>query len=374
MYHFKKQLIQALALITLVISTFSFAMPSQKKVLLVVTSYGEQQGKVSPGYEFDEFSKAYLVFKQHDIAIDVASPKGGNVEADQYDPTKPFNAAVLNDKKAMAKLSDTLKVKSLSASHYDGIFIVGGKGAMFDLPKNQALQQLIADVYQQQGSVAAVCHGPAALVNVKLDNGQYLVANKAVNGFTNQEEHLFSSKWINDFEFLLEDKLVERGGLFQSSEIMLSHVTVDGRLMTGQNPSSTIAVATELVRSLGIAPQQIKQDKEDKTMTVIAEILAGNKQAIAKLNSEQSQYQLPLVGMYGFYYLKIATTNQQRENALTLMKLGQEAINKPSLDMKIANTQVELDKHEAAISTLKQLLTKKPDFKPALDLLKTLSL
>jgi putative intracellular protease/amidase len=63
---------------------------------------------------------------------------------------------------------------------------------MFDLPNNNALQQLIAKVYQQQGVIAAVCHGPAALVNVKLDNGNYLVAGKQVSAMTNIEEKLFA--------------------------------------------------------------------------------------------------------------------------------------------------------------------------------------
>ena len=49
---------------------------------------------------------------------------------------------------------------------------------------------------------------------------------------------------------LLEDKLIERGGKFQSSAIMLSHVAVDGRLITGQNPASSELVAEKLLQSL----------------------------------------------------------------------------------------------------------------------------
>jgi len=35
--------------------------------------------------------------------------------------------------------------------------------------------------------VAAVCHGPIALVNIKLSNGEYLVKGKTMTGFTNEE-------------------------------------------------------------------------------------------------------------------------------------------------------------------------------------------
>ena len=152
------------------------AAMATKKIVMVVSSYGQQQGEEKPGYEFDEFSKAYTVFKANGIEVDVASPKGGKVEADKFDKNKPYNVPVLADKAIMAKLENTLKTSTLDASNYDGIFIVGGKGAMFDLPKDKALQSVIADIYQQQGTVAAVCHGPAALVDVKLADGSYLVS------------------------------------------------------------------------------------------------------------------------------------------------------------------------------------------------------
>jgi len=343
-----------------------------KKIIMIVSGYGQQQGEVTPGYEFDEFSKAYSVFKANGIAVDVASPNGGKVEADKYDASKPYNAVVLADAAIMAKLNDTLSIAKIDAKSYDGIFIVGGKGAMFDLPKDKALQSLIADIYQQQGSVAAVCHGPAALVDVKLDNGNYLVANKAVNGFTNKEENLFGQKWLSKFEFMLEDKLTERGAKFQSSEIMLSHVAVDGRLITGQNPTSTVDVVTELVKSLGLVPVISEQEIEDKTMALVAKFLAGDKSVLILLADNQEQYHVPLVGMYGFYYLKIAETNKHFENALALMTAAQKAINSPALDMKIATTQQKLGQEDAAKITLTQLLTAKPDYKPALDMLKTL--
>ncbi len=370
MKHAIKQLVTFLAFI--LISVQVSATGINKKIVMVVSGYGQQQGEVTPGYEFDEFAKAYTVFKANGIAVDIASPNGGKVEADKYDPSKSYNAVILNDAAIMAKLNDTLSTAKLDAKSYDAIFIVGGKGAMFDLPKDKALQALIADIYQQQGVVAAVCHGPAALVDVKLSDGSYLVANKSINGFTNKEEKLFGQKWLSKFEFMLEDKLTERGAKFQSSEIMLSHVAVDGRLITGQNPTSTVNVATELVKSLGLTPVIAEQDIEDKTMALVADFLSGNNSAITLLSENQEQYHIALVGMYGFYYLKTAETNKHFENALALMTVAQKAINNPMLDMKIAKTQYKLGKNKAAKATLNQLLTTKPDYKPAVDMLKTL--
>ena len=171
---------------------------------------------------------------------------------------------------------------------------------MFDLPNNNALQQLIAKVYQQQGVIAAVCHGPAALVNVKLDNGNYLVAGKQVSAMTNIEEKLFAIKWLQQFEFMLEDKLIERGGHFQSSPMILSHVAVDQRLITGQNPASTVAVAQAFINALGIKQLPTPDYKDDRTLGMIAGYLAGDQTIPNKLADSPQLYQLELVGAYGF--------------------------------------------------------------------------
>ncbi|HEY0923871.1 type 1 glutamine amidotransferase domain-containing protein [Rheinheimera pacifica] len=350
------------------------AQPDNKRILLVVSGYGQQQGQQAPGYEFDEFAKAYLVFKAHGIDVDIASPQGGAVEADKYDPATPYNQQVLNDPAIMAKLADTLATAQLNAANYNGIFIVGGKGAMFDLPKDTALQQLIAAIYQQQGSVAAVCHGPAALVNVKLADGSYLVANKAVNSFTNEEEQLFGKKWLPKFEFLLQDKLIERGGIFQASPIMLNHVVVDNRLITGQNPTSTVAVATALVKSLGITPLVMPPHKDDHTLALVAALLDGKPDAAQALASNAEQLHIELVGMYGYYYFTAANSETAWQHALTLMQLSQSAINNPALDLQIAKAQQKLGDKAAATATLQQILVNKPEFEPAKVMLNSMSL
>ncbi len=346
----------------------------QPRILMVLSGYGQDGGKTAPGFEFDEFSKAYVVFTQNGLTVDIASPKGGAVVADEYDPNRAYNQAVLNDPQAMTKLNNTLSTQDIDAMKYQGIFVVGGKGAMFDLPKDLALHAIIADIYQSEGSVAAVCHGPAALIDVKLDDGSYLVANKAVNGFTNAEESLFASKWLSDFEFMLEDKLIERGGHFESSDIMLSHVTVDSRLVTGQNPSSTVAVATALVESMGITPKPAPSYRDDRTLALIADLLAGDDSAALTLGSDAITYQHDLVGVYGYYYLQLAQTPQAKQHALTLMQVGREAIANPVLDVQIAKTQHELGDTDSAVALLQQVIAQNPDFEPAQTLLQSLSM
>jgi len=348
------------------------AEQTSNKVLMVVSSYGLEQGEKQPGYEFDEFAKAYLVFKANGLKVDIASPSGGEVEADKYNPDKPYNQEVLADKAIMAKLKQTLKTSVVDPSDYAGVFVIGGKGAMFDLPKDKSLQRLIASVYQGKGAVGAVCHGPAALVNVKLSDGSYLVADKAVNAFTNEEEKLFGKKWAPQFDFMLEDKLAERGAKFEKSDIMLSHVAVDERLVTGQNPSSSSETAIAFVRQLGITPAPYQADQEEATMALIAGVLADDTWAEQELEKNSAQYQLPLVGMYGYYYIKQAESKAELTHAVTLMKAAQAAINNPQLDMQIAKGYQKLGKKLQARKVLETLLDKHPELETAKEMLASL--
>mgnify|MGYP001820610279 CR=1 FL=1 len=256
------------------------AAVDEPAILMVVSSHGEGDGKTNPGYEFGEFSKAYLVFRDHGLRVDVASPAGGAVEAGKFDPEAPYNKLVLADAQAMGKLAQTIPTAEIEPEDYAGVFVIGGKGAMFDLPVDTELQVFIADLYEAGGVVSAICHGPAALVDVRLSSGEYLLAGKRVNSFTNVEEATFSSEWVQKYPFKLEDRLVERGAVFNSSPIMLSHVEEDGRLITGQNPLSTTDAAMAVVRALGIEPRAPRVFTEDATKSQINRVLVGDVAAL----------------------------------------------------------------------------------------------
>ena len=176
--------------------TFPFIILSQankspKKILMVVSSYGKDLGDTRPGFEFDEFSQAYLVFKQNNLDVVVASPKGGKVEADQFNEEKAYNQAVLGDQKIMEVLGNSIPTSKVDPTAYDAIYVVGGKGAMFDLPYDPSLQDIILNIYRRDGTViSSVCHGPAAFVNIK-DGDHFIIEDIEITGFCNVEEELF---------------------------------------------------------------------------------------------------------------------------------------------------------------------------------------
>lgn len=209
----------------------------KEKILFVVTSHdtkGDTGEKT--GYYLGEVSHPWEVLTEAGYEIDFVSPKGGNPPVDGFDLEDSINKKFWEDSYYHNKISNSLKPSEVKPSEYKAIFFAGGHGAMWDLPLNEDIAKITAEVYENNGVVAAVCHGPAGLVNVKLSNGNYLVEGKKINGFTNEEESIV--KLTDVVPFLLEDKLTEHGGIFEKSEPWQVHVTVDQRVVTGQNPQS----------------------------------------------------------------------------------------------------------------------------------------
>lgn len=226
------------------------------KILAVVTSTAVMgdSGKRT-GYELTELSRAYYVFTANGFTVDIASPLGGEppVVIDDED-MGAFDYAFLNDPDAMNKVRNTTPVDQVNPDEYAGVYFVGGKGAMWDFPENAAIQSIVRQLYEDSKVVAAVCHGPAALVNVKLDNGQYLLNGKQVSGFTNEEELFLISEARAIFPFLLEDRMRNRGASVETAPPYLEQISQDGDLLTGQNPWSVWALAESTIKQLGYEP------------------------------------------------------------------------------------------------------------------------
>jgi putative intracellular protease/amidase len=220
------------------------------KILFVVTSH-DTKGSTGEktGYYLGEVSHPWEVLTEAGYEIDFVSPKGGNPPVDGFDLSDSVNKKFWEDTFYHRKITNTLKPSDINPADYKAIFYAGGHGAVWDLPNDTAIAAIAAGIYENNGLVAAVCHGPAGLTAIRLGNGKFLVDGKKVNGFTNEEEALV--KLTDVVPFLLEDKLKEQGGLYEKSAPWQSHVTIDQRLITGQNPQSAKAVGEALRDALG---------------------------------------------------------------------------------------------------------------------------
>ncbi|KAM7430553.1 hypothetical protein ABFA07_018743 [Porites harrisoni] len=223
-------------------------------VLMVLTSH-EDMGNTGKktGWYLPELAHPYHVFKTAGYNMTFVSPKGGKAPLDPSSLEAFKNDTIcqdfLADKEAMNLVDNTNAITSIKAADYDVVFCVGGHGPMFDLPNNDDVNKAIATIYEKGGIAAAVCHGPAGIVNTKLSNGDYLIKGKKVTGFTNAEEE--AVKLVEAMPFLLETKLKENGAQFEKAPNMFEVcVCASDRVVTGQNPASATPMAEKIVELL----------------------------------------------------------------------------------------------------------------------------
>jgi putative intracellular protease/amidase len=339
-------------------------------VLVIVSGEGRDQGQTRPGFEMDELSQAWQVFRDNGLEVEVASPRGGPVEADRYNPAAPYNAALLADSAAMAQLADTRRIGDLRAEEYAAVYVVGGKGAMFDLPGDAALAELVGKIHDRGGIVAAVCHGPAALVDVRLADGSLLVAGRSMTGFSNAEEAIFGKKWAAEYPFLLEDALRARGAQWDNAPLMMPRLVVDDRLITGQNPSSTYAVAEAIVRATGRVPVARTPGRDELSLALVERLLAGEADAAREeLASDPDRFHVQLIAVLGVYQLKAASTNEAARDALAVMELAAPHFDAPQLSVGIAEGHWRLGRTEHARELLQAVLASNPDLAEARQLM-----
>lgn len=221
----------------------------KEKILFVVTSH-DKKGDTgqSTGYYLGEVSHPWEVLHKAGYEIDFVSPKGGTPPVDGFDLEDPTNKEFWENQEYKTKIDNSLKPAEINTEDYAAIFFAGGHGTMWDFADNSELAKITTEIYEKGGVVGAVCHGPAGLVNVKLSNGKYLVDGKKINAFTNEEETAVKLDTV--VPFLLESKLIERGAIFEKSDLWQPHVTVDQRVVTGQNPQSAKGVGEAILTEL----------------------------------------------------------------------------------------------------------------------------
>ncbi|RUO42218.1 type 1 glutamine amidotransferase domain-containing protein [Pseudidiomarina aestuarii] len=223
------------------------------KILMILTSHSELgDSGHKTGFWAEEFAAPYYAFKDAGAEITLASPTGGQPPIDpnsqQADAQTNATVRLFEDEAALDQLATTLKLSEVDAKEFDAVFYPGGHGPLWDLVDNKESIRLIENFWQQDKPVAAVCHAPAVLVNAKASSGEPLVKGRKVSGFTNSEEEAVGL--ANVVPFLLENRLRDLGGDYQKVADWQPLAVVDGRLITGQNPASSEAVAAELIKQL----------------------------------------------------------------------------------------------------------------------------
>lgn len=240
-----------LLLITIGCSTAqSDVVNTQKNKVLFVVSNQHTYGntKMNAANHFGEIVFAYDVFEKNNIEVDFVSPKGGAIPIGYLSTSDSIHKKYIYDAKLMTALKNTKQPKEINPKNYKAIYYVGGGAAMFGVPENEAIQEIAKTIYKNNGILSAVCHGTAGIVNIKNDDGTYIYQNKKVNGFPD----IFENKqrtYYKTFPFSIEEIIKERGGQFSYSDKGWdNYFEVDGRLITGQDPTAAASVAKEIIK------------------------------------------------------------------------------------------------------------------------------
>lgn len=145
-------------------------------------------------------------------------------------------------------LCNSLSPDQVDPENYQAIYYAGGHGVMWDFPNDANLQHIAYSIYQDGGYITSVCHGIAGLLNIREANGNYLIRDRTVTGFTKAEEILAGKKSV--VPFLNQKEVEKRGGTFKKKRAYKEFAIQDGHIITGQNPFSATAVAKLLIKNL----------------------------------------------------------------------------------------------------------------------------
>jgi len=209
----------------------------------------------------EELAVPYYLFKEAGAQITLASPKGGEVPLDprsesiivSNSTTKRF----LKDQEGMHLLNHSVQVGAQHAEDFNFVLLLGGHGSMWDFVDNPTLKTLLEHFNQRHQWIGAVGHGVAGLLSVTNRMGALLAKNRQLTASSNSEEQILGSTQL--IPFLLESKLIELGAAYTKGTDFLSHVIVDGTIITGQNSASAKAVAKGLLSTPKESPRHIVQ-------------------------------------------------------------------------------------------------------------------
>ncbi|KNC80564.1 ThiJ/PfpI family protein [Sphaeroforma arctica JP610] len=218
-----------------------------KSILFVLTSNDKlgDTGKKT-GSWLEEFAAPYELLTEAGHSVTFCTPSGEAAPVDEGSKAENFltklTAVWDEDEEGQKKFNSPKKLSDVSVSDYDAVFYPGGHGPVWDLADDKTSIALIEAFAQADKVVASVCHGPVVFVNTSVIQG------KNVTGFSNTEEEAVGLTKV--MPYLLEDKLKANGGNYSKGDDWGSHVVVDGKLITGQNPGSSEEVAKAIMKLL----------------------------------------------------------------------------------------------------------------------------
>src|SRR5580700_2475881 len=222
-------------------------------VLIVATSHGQMGDSARrTGLWLEELVIPYYIFKEAGAVLTIASPLGGEIPLDPKSESilasTPTIRRFQKDPACVSELSHSIPLNELKAENFDMVFVTGGHGAMWDFRENTALKELLGDFIRQHKITGFVCHGVAALLDLRDDMGEPFVKGRRLTAYSNSEEVVAGLTAVVPFS--LESELVAAGALYSKSSDYTNYMVTDGHLICGQNAISSRDVSREMLVQL----------------------------------------------------------------------------------------------------------------------------
>jgi putative intracellular protease/amidase len=214
------------------------------------------------GFWWSELTHSYWEFAERGYKMDIYSPDGGKLEADNWSDPRDDSKYSADDLISLGFISspqhakliqDSKPISQLGVSDYDAVLFVGGQGPMYTFYKDERVHSLAAEFHRAGKITAVLCHATCILLKTEVD-GRLLADGKTWTGFANSEEQYadeFVGKRIQPFWIEEEAKKLP-GTNFIVSGRFKPHAIRDGNLITGQQQFSGAAVARLVIEALGV--------------------------------------------------------------------------------------------------------------------------
>jgi len=230
----------------------NLASAAGQNKILFVTSNQEFYGntKISAANHFAEIIVPYDVFIKAGYSVDFISPKGGAIPIGYINASDILQKEYLYNGWFMDKLEHTMKPSEIIANNYSAIFYSGGGAAMYGVAEDTAIQKIARDIYAKNGVISTICHGTAGIAFLKDENQKSLYAGKKITGYPDEFEN-HDADYYKTFPFAIDKAIKNNQGNFvYSKKGGDAFYIVDGRFVTGQDPSSATKVANEVIAIL----------------------------------------------------------------------------------------------------------------------------
>ncbi len=231
------------------------------KILMMLTSFDKFSEKNKKAGLFPEqFTSPYYILKDAGADVTLTTPDGGHPPLNEKNrnPTTAGNSRLRSDLAAQVALHNTFSLRQAAQLDFDALYIAAGYGVLWDIVENHYAISIVESMYAAGKPIAAVCHSSSIFCRARMADGEVLVREKSVTGFSNSEEKTSGQSYVVPYS--VEDELKRNGGKYSKGLDWEPYVLSDGLLITGQNPASSGLTAKTLLNKLKSQGHDLKTD------------------------------------------------------------------------------------------------------------------